>query len=117
MAWIPELRRGDVVWTMFNATRGREQQGQRPAVIVASNNYLESVPNMVIALPVSSVDRGWPHHVRLNGTDLQLSRTGWAMTEQPRAISRDRLARTAGGIDPDCMEEIDQWLRDFLGLH
>ncbi len=72
---------------------------------------------MVMASPVSSVGRGWPHHVRLNGTDLQVAGSGWAMTEQPRATSRDRLVRTAGRIDQACMDEIDQWLRDFLGLH
>ena len=112
-----EVRRGDVVWADFSPTRGREQSGERPAIIVASNNYLESVPNLVIALPVTTVDRRWPHHVRLAGDLLRLSKTSWALTEQPRAISRDRLTRSAGRVDADCLDEINQWLRDFLGLH
>lgn len=112
-----ELRRGDVVWADFSPTRGREQDGERPAVIVASNDYLESVPNLVIALPVTTRDRGWPHHVRLAGKLLQLRKASWALTEQPRTISRDRLMRTAGQVDADCLDEIDQWLRDFLALH
>ncbi|WP_405063308.1 type II toxin-antitoxin system PemK/MazF family toxin [Kribbella sp. NBC_01505] len=112
-----ELRRGDVVWVDFSPTRGREQFGARPAVIVASNDYLDAVPDLAIALPVSTTDRGWPHHVRLTGARLQLRKASWALTEQPRAISRDRVSRSAGHIDADCQHEIDEWLKDFLGLH
>jgi mRNA interferase MazF len=117
MAWPSELHRGDVVWADLSPSRGREQDGQRPALIVASNDYLESVPNMVITVPVTTVDRRWPHHVRLTGSELQLNRVCWALTEQPRAISRDRLARAAGRVDADCLAEISGWLRDFLGLY
>ena len=111
-----DIRRGEVAWADFSPTRGREQAGERPAVIVASNDYLESVPNLVIALPVTTLDRGWPHHVRLTGA-AGLPRPSWALTEQPRAISRDRLTRSAGLVSATCLAEIDQWLRDFLGLH
>lgn len=111
-----EIQRGDVAWADFSPTRGREQAGERPAVIVASNDYLESVPHLVIALPVTTVDRGWTHHVRLMGA-VELPRPSWALTEQPRAISRDRLIRSAGHVSARCQTEIDQWLRDFLGLH
>ena len=112
-----ELRRGDVVWVDFSPTRGREQLGERPAVIVASNDYLDAVPELAIALPVTTKERGWPHHVRLSGTRLKLPEPSWALTEQPRAISRDRVSRSAGRIDMQCLDEIDQWLRDFLDLH
>lgn len=112
-----ELRRGDVAWADFSPTRGREQAGSRAAVIVASNEYLASVPHLVIAVPVTTVDRGWPHHARLRGAAVELPSPSWALTEQPRAISRERLSRSAGQVDADCLAEIDQWLRDFFGLH
>jgi len=112
-----ELRRGDVVWVDFSPTRGREQFGERPAVIVASNDYLDAVPDLAIALPVTTKERGWPHHVRLSGANLKLGKASWALTEQPRAISRDRVSRSAGQIDTQCLDEIDQWLRDFLDLN
>lgn len=112
-----EVRRGDVFWVDFSPTRGREQSGERPAVIVASNDYLESVRDLVIALPVTTVERGWQHHVHLAGDLLELPKDSWALTEQPRTISRGRITRSAGRIDAACLAEIDQWLRDFLDLH
>jgi len=114
---VRELHRGDVVFADFSPTRGREQADERPALIIASDDYLESVRNLVIALPVTTNDRGWPHHVRLTGDALRLPRPSWAMTEQPRAISRERLTRRAGRVDNDCLRDLDQWLKDFLDLH
>ncbi|GAA3091325.1 mRNA interferase MazF [Kribbella aluminosa] len=112
-----ELRRGDVVWVDSDPTPGREQFGERPAVIVASNDYLDAVPDLAIALPVTTKDRGWPHHVRLSGTKLKLHKASWALTEQPRTISRQRISRPAGQVEAGCLDEIDQWLRDFLDLN
>lgn len=114
---MPEIRRGDVLWADFSPTRGREQSGQRPALIVASNEFLASIPALAIALPITTVDRGWAHHVRLKGQLLDLPKPSWTLTEQPRTISRDRLTRTAGRVDPQCLSEVDEWLRDFLALH
>lgn len=103
-----EVHRGQLVWADFSPTRGHEQSGEGPALIVASNDYLEAIPNLVIALPITTVDRRWPHHVRLAGDSLQLPQPGWALTEQPRAISRDRLTRSAGQVGAACLAEIDQ---------
>ena len=88
----------------------------RPALVIASNDYLAAVPSLVIALPVTTRDRGWPHHVRLTGPNLDLGRPSWALTEQPRTISRERLTRLAGEVDLACLDEVDGWLRDFTGL-
>lgn len=114
---MPEpLRRGAVVWVDLDPTRGREQAGTRPAVVIASDDYLDSVPELVIVIPVTTRDRRWPHHVRLTGEHLTLSRPSFAMTEQPRTITRARISGHAGIADGNAMVEIDQWLRDFTDL-
>lgn len=40
---IRDLRRCDVVWANYSPTYGRDQSGERPASVVASNMYLDSV--------------------------------------------------------------------------
>lgn len=114
---VPDpLQRGSVVWANFNPKQGREQAGIRPAVVIASVGYLDNVPELVIVVPITTRDRGWPHHVRLTGPALTLDRASFAMTEQPRTIARTRITGHAGLTDPTCMREIDQWLRDFTDL-
>lgn len=107
--------RGSVLWASLDPTSGREQSGRRPVVVVASDDYLEAVTTLVIVVPVTSVDRGWPNHVPLHGpTGLQSP--SWAMTEQPRTIDRARVRAVVGQIDVETQAAIDIYLRDFLGL-
>lgn len=109
------LVRGAVVWVDLDPTRGREQRGTRPAVVVCGADYLSSVPDLVIVVPITTVDRGWPHHVPIDA-EAGLSQRSFAMTEQPRTISRERIARAAGVADEVTMAEVDQWVRDFMDL-
>ena len=110
------LHRGAVVWVNLDPSRGREQAGTRPAVVIASDDYLANVPELVIVIPVTTRDRKWPHHVRLSGEQLTLERPSFAMTEQPRTIARARITGPAGMVGTTPMAEIDQWLRDFTDL-
>jgi mRNA interferase MazF len=108
------LEPGSVVGVVFDPVVGREQAGRRPAVVVASTEYLDSVPELAIVVPVTTTDRGWPQHVRLTGRYLDLPQASYAMTEQPRTISRRRIDGTAGVIDSRCLARIRTWLDDFL---
>lgn len=112
----PELRRGMVVWAEFDPARGREQAGRRPALVIASDLYLEQADSLAIIVPCTTRDRGWPNHVRLVGEGLHLPDETFAMTEQPRTIARERLFEAAGMVDVDVMREVDVWLRDFLAF-
>lgn len=52
----------------------------------------------------------------LTGAQLSLKRASFAMTEQPRTISRTRIDRRAGRVDDPTMTAITSWIRDFLDL-
>jgi len=91
---------------------GREQTGRRPAVIVAGEDYLDTVDTLALIVPVTSIERRWPNHVPVYG----LSRPSWAMTEQLRAVSRDRLHDRLGRVDDVTFQRIRHWLRDHLNL-
>lgn len=108
------LSRGSIVWVDLSPAQGREQQGYRPALVICNDDYLLAVPELVIVLPLTSVDRGWPHHVVVAGPRTGLSKASFAMTEQPRTISRQRVIRQSGSADPMTLEQVDRWLRDFL---
>lgn len=109
------LGRGTVAWADLSPGRGREQDGRRPVLVVASRQYLATVTTLVVVLPVTAVDRGWSNHVRLRG-DVGLGRPSWAMTEQPRTVARARLSRVAGLVDDATLRDVDGWLRDLLAL-
>ncbi len=111
---MTDLSPGSIIWVQLDPTVGREQQGTRPAVVIASRDYLRAVPDLAIVIPATTRDRGWPHHVRLTGTQLKLPKPSWAMTEQPRTISRQRITGAAGNVDATCLQHLSRWLDDFL---
>jgi mRNA interferase MazF len=107
------LEPGSVVWVNLDPTMGREQAGRRPAVVVASAGYLRAVTELAVVVPATTTRRGWPQHVELTGA-LQLTEATYAMTEQPRTISRRRIVGAAGKVDESCLRAIRGWLDDFL---
>lgn len=107
-----ELAPRDIVWMDPDATIGREQSGRRPAVIISGEGYLSVVDTLAVVVPVTSIDRRWPNHVRIHA----LPKASWAMTEQLRAVSRDRLHGNLGTVDEATFEHIRDWLRDHLDL-
>lgn len=104
-----------MAWADLSPTRAREQSGRRPVLLVASRGYVETITTLVIVLPITSVERGWPNHVPLDGS-TGLGRASWAMTEQIRTITRDRIVSVAGAVDSSTLSVVDRYLRDFLDL-
>lgn len=110
-----ELGPGIVAWASLEPVRGREQGGHRPVLVVASTGYLDAVTTLVITLPITTTDRGWPNHIRVDGQS-GLDRPSWIMTEQPRTLSRDRITGIAGQVSSECLAQVRSWLGDFLDL-
>lgn len=108
-----ELAPGSVAWASLAPVRGREQSRHRPILVVASAGYLDAVTTVVIALPITTTDRGWPNHVRVEGPS-GLDRPSWVMTEQPHTLTREHLTGIAGSVTPDCLNAVRAWLGDFL---
>jgi mRNA interferase MazF len=106
---------GVVAWASLEPVRGREQGGHRPVLVVASSGYLDAVTTLVIMVPITTTDRGWPNHVRVQGPS-GLTQPSWIMTEQLRTISRDRLTGVAGHVSVGCLDSVKAWLGDFLDL-
>lgn len=113
---MPDLFCGQVVWVNLSPVVASEQAGHRPAVVISGDDYLASVPNVVIIVPVTTRDRGLPNHVHLGGAHGLDQRDSFAMTEQPRTIDRRRITKHAGAVDAEIMNEIRSWLGDFLDL-
>lgn len=109
------LAPGTVAWASLEPVRGREHGGHRPVIVVASEGYLDAVTRIVIALPITTVGRLWPNHIRVDGPS-GLDRPSRIMTEQPRTLSRDRLAGIAGQVSAECLGQVRTWLADFLDL-
>jgi mRNA interferase MazF len=96
------VKQGDIIKINLNPTRGREQAGYRP-VIVVNNTVHSSASNMTIVCPITNTNRNNPLHVELKG----LQTTGFVMCDQIRAIDiRARNYKTVETVDEDTLWDI-----------
>ena len=108
-----ELSPGQIWWASPEVTVGREQAGRRPVLVIANEGYLAAVTTLALVVPITTTDREWPNHVPLAGAH-DLGRRSFAMCEQVRVISRERMLQHAGDVDPATLAAARRWVIDFL---
>lgn len=98
----------------FNPTRGQEQRGHRPAVVVSNASYNDFSRDLCLVCPITNTDRNIPIHVKL---DNRTTTTGVVMTDQVKAL--DLTQRTAVYIEQiplDILNEICDIVRGFTEI-
>ena len=104
---------GEVWWALPDPAVGREQSGRRPVLIVSNEQVHRTVTTLVVVVPVTTKDRGWPNHVELNA-GAGVEQRSFAMTEQVRTISRQRLTKKIGVVEESVLQNVREWLVDYI---
>jgi len=113
-----EGRRGDIVVVELNPTRGSEQRGTRPCLVVQNDIGNANAPTtIVVPFTTSFDDQLYPFEVLVRATESPLSEDSVALCSQIRTISTaQRVTETVGSIPADRMREVDDALAYSLGL-
>ena len=109
-------RRGEVWLATLDPTRGREQAGTRPVLVLSEDLFNASPAGLVIALPMTSVLRPIASHVRVEPPEGGLRKPSAILVEAVRSLSRDRLHMRWGRIDERTMRRTERILRTLTGL-
>jgi len=98
--------------------QGHEQTGNRPAVIVISNDSPETNP-MTIIVPFTSQEAAerFPYVLKVQASQNNgLSDASILLVFQVRAISRSRLQKRIGRLEDHYLRDLNQQLRNLLDL-
>lgn len=91
--YIPN--RGDIVWLDLDPTRGHEQKGHRPVLVVSGKFY--NLTGMVLVSPITSRSKGYVFEVPVETSKV----TGVVLSDQVRTIDwferPVRFIQKAGG--------------------
>jgi mRNA interferase MazF len=107
------------VWLVdFGHPARAEQGGMRPAIVVASELHCRFPIEMTIVVPLTTRDRGLPHHVAIDASDSGLRERSWARTEDITTISTMRLAgkRPLGRLTDAEAAAVRHWLRRMISV-
>jgi mRNA interferase MazF len=106
------------VWLAdLGPTRGREQSGERPVLIVSADPINQGPADLVVAVPFTTRRRGIPTHVEVRPPNGGLREVSFAMCEQVRSLAAERLGpRPFGSVPAAALRSVEDSLRLLLRL-
>ncbi len=108
--------RGEVWLADLNPTRGHEQAGRRPVLVVSEDLFNRGPAGLVIVVPTTSTLRGVPSHVVVSPPEAGLRKRTAILCEAVRSIAAERLVERWGKVGQPTMASIEDVLRILLGL-
>jgi len=102
----------------LDPVEGSEQAGIRPCIVV-SRNAINLHSPVIMITPITDAEnlsRAYPSNVLIRAPEGGLRFDSVALTAQTRAISRTRLLRRLGSLQPATLSGINEALRITLDL-
>lgn len=112
-----KVARGTIVWVALDPTRGHEQRGVRPCVVVsAAEVATQQRYPLVCVVPITGTPGEGALYPKLAPGPSGLRKTSFALVDQLRSIDKKRVQRIFAPVSPQEIEAIDVGLRLFLAL-
>ena len=110
---MARVLRGDVIWADLNPVRGHEQAGRRPVVVISHDVFNER-SGTVIAMALTSRPQraGFPLTLELGSK--KLPKRSWVKISQIRTLSRQRLSKRIGRLEPEQLDLLVEGLNDLV---
>lgn len=108
--YIPS--RGDVIWLSFNKTRGHEQRGRRPALVLSERSY-NGLTGLAVVCPITSTFRGYAFAIDIQGIKVN----GSVLADQVQSAAwKERRARFIEVASGSTLAEVTRRLGILIGV-
>lgn len=108
-------RRSFVYLVPFDPTVGHEIRKTRPAVVI-SNDHMNELAATVLVMPITVGQYPYFHWIPLTPPEGGVKKVSSIVTEQIRAVDKQRLGRRLGAVSAQTMRQIEDAIRDHCGL-
>ncbi|HQG04569.1 MAG TPA: type II toxin-antitoxin system PemK/MazF family toxin [Thermoleophilia bacterium] len=111
---MARILRGEVRWADLDPTRGHEQSGRRPVLILSADVFNERSGTVIaVALTTQPQRAGFPLTLELSSS--QLTKPSWIKISQIRTLSVQRIGRKLGAASPEELARVMEGLNEILG--
>jgi mRNA interferase MazF len=108
------ILRGEIRWADLNPTRGKEQSGQRPVLILSHDVFNERSGTVIAVVLTSQPQRaGFPLTLEL--TTPRLPKRSWVKISQIRTLATERIGNRLGRASPEELAQVLEGLNEILG--
>jgi mRNA interferase MazF len=109
-------RRGEIWLADLRPTRGREQAGRRPVLVLSVDFFNAGPADLIVVAPLTSTQRDIPLHVRISKGDGGIRSDSSILCEAIRSISKDGLTSRWGTVSQQAIANVEDRLRILLDL-
>lgn len=108
------MKQGEIWYANLNPSTSSEQAGLRPVVIM-SGNLLNEYMKIVIVAPLTTKVKNYKGNPILNPTKQnKLQKQSELLVFHIRSVSKERLVRKIGTIEPEQLQLSIKTLNDIL---
>jgi mRNA interferase MazF len=111
---MARILRGEVRWADLDPTRGREQAGQRP-VLILSHDVFNERSGTVIAVALTSQEPRAGFPLTLESSASGLPKRSWIKVSQIRTLATERIGKRIGRASPEELARTIEGLNEIVG--
>ncbi len=108
-----KIEQYSIWWVDLNPTKGSEQSGIRPCLVVSPKEMNENLPTSLI-VPLTRTEKNWPTVVKISSTKRQTGSVSFALVEQLRNVSHMRFTEYICRISQTESQTIKEVIRRLL---
>ena len=111
---MARILRGEIFWADLNPTKGHEQAGMRP-VLILSRDIFNDKSGTVIAIALTSRPQRAAFPLTLELTSPKLPKQTWAKISQIRTLSVERIGKRLGRVSDQELHQVIEGLNEIIG--
>jgi mRNA interferase MazF len=108
--------RGELWVADLSTTRGHEQSGRRPCLVLSTDIFNHGPAGLTVIIPLTTRDKRIPIHVPIEANESGLDERSFIKCEDLRSVSVERLENRVGKVPASTMEIVADRVRILLEL-
>ena len=110
---MARILRGEIRWADLNPTRGREQAGLRPVLILSHDVFNERSGTVIaVAITGRAQRAGFPLTLELK--TVGMPKQSWVKISQIRTLSVERIGKIIGRASQEELAQVIEGLNEII---
>jgi mRNA interferase MazF len=108
--------RGEIWFVDLNPTKGHEQAGKRPGLVISADIFNTGPAGLVVILPLTTKNKNIPLHERIAPPEGGLKDVSYVKCEDIRSVSQERLLTRIGKVREARLRAIEDKVKILLSF-
>ena len=111
-----EIKRGEIYWVDWNPSRGSEQSGLRPALVIQNDVGNKYSPTTIVAALTTATGKSYPFTVRVTAKESGLPKDSTVNLAVIMTLDKTRLTDKCGKLSEAKMVEVNEAIKASVGI-